>query len=67
MLIIAFWLLCDDVNVNGGRISQEAMNSGEVKIFAPVANGGPAEDDLGDVFTANEISDSVGDATALQF
>jgi hypothetical protein len=62
---VGFWFLGDDVDVDGGGIAEEAVDRGEVEVFAPVADGGAAEDDLGDVFAANEFGDGVGDATAF--
>ena len=50
------------MDVDGGGFAEEAVDDGEVEVFAPVADGGAAEDDLGDVFGADEFGDGVGDA-----
>src|SRR5271157_5110949 len=62
---VGFRLLGNDVDVDGGRLAEEAMYCGKIKILAPVANGGAAENDLGYVFAADELSDGVGNAAAL--
>ena len=42
------------------------MDYRQVEVFAPIVDGGAAEDDLGDVFAANKFGDGVGDAVAFE-
>ena len=48
-----------------GRFAKEPVHGREVKILAPIADGGTSENNLSDMFSANEFSDSVRDTATL--
>src|SRR5258708_5281754 len=63
---IDFRFLGDDVDVDSGGLAQKAVDDAQVEKFLPIANQRAAEDDLSDVFGADEIGDGVGDAASFE-
>src|SRR5260370_8497635 len=62
---IDFGFLGDDVDVDSGGLAQKAVDDAQVEKFLPIANQRPAEDDLSDVFGADEIGDGVADIASF--
>jgi hypothetical protein len=54
------------VDVHGGGLAQEAVDNAEIEELFPIADQGAAENNLGDVFGADEVGDGVGDAASFQ-
>lgn len=63
---LVFGFLGDDVDVDGRRFAQEAMDCGEIEILAPVADRRATKDNLCDVFGADEFGNFIGHAGALE-
>src|SRR5258708_8147508 len=63
---IDFGFLGDDVDVDSGGLAQKAVDDAQVEKFLPIANQRAAEDDLSDVFGADEIGDGVGDTASFE-
>src|SRR5258706_12788604 len=61
---IDFGFLGDDVDVDSGGLAQKTVDDAQVEKFLPIANQRAAEDDLSDVFGADEIGDGVGDTAS---
>ena len=54
------------MDVDSGGLAQKAVYDAQVEKFLPIANQRAAEDDLSDVFGADEIGDGVGDAASFK-
>src|SRR5258708_23551886 len=63
---IDFGFLGDDVDVDSRGLAQKAVDDAQVEKFLPIANQRAAEDDLSDVFGADEIGDGVGDTASFE-
>ena len=55
----------DDMNVDGGRFPQEAVNGGEIEELVNAFDAGTAEDHLGDVPYFHNGGDGVRDISPL--
>src|SRR5437870_12102676 len=61
-----FGFLGHDVDVHGGRLAEEAVHGGEMKVFPPVTQGSPSKDDLRNVLGANKSGHGVRNAFSCQ-
>ena len=58
-------MLCDDMDVDVGRLLQKVLNRPIVQVLSEAADGSPAEDDVRDALLAHEVRGGVGDALSL--